>query len=148
MNGIDCVKMLYLYKSPGIRPEQLFDLGVLREDLTAPRGVRLVRVRPEEVRRHYPVFSVLFLHFHNHCFLRWIRSLALFAPMAPLKLGRGRGRGRGESASGSMVTCLWIQSVFVLDLCQIKYAVGCTWSTVSENKIPDNNIFLVEKKSG
>ena len=106
-NGIECVQMLYLYKSPGIRSEQLFDLGVLGEDLTAPRGVRLVRVGPKEIGGHYPVFSILFLHFHNHCFLRGVRSF----PGAVEAWKR-----KSASESQALVMCLWIQSVFVLDL--------------------------------
>lgn len=48
----------YLEKRPWIWTKELFDLGVLREDLTPPRSVRFVRVRPEEVCRHYPFLSV------------------------------------------------------------------------------------------
>lgn len=56
----------HLEEGPRIRAEELLDLRVLSQDLPAARRVWLVRVRPEEVRRHHPFLR---LHPRAHCSL-------------------------------------------------------------------------------
>lgn len=77
--------IVYLEKSQGIGAEELFDLRVLREDLTAAGSMRFVRVRPEEVRRH-DSFSLIFpTHFSLSlsplCF-----EILLYSPLFPRNL--------------------------------------------------------------
>lgn len=51
----------YLKESKGVRAEELFDLRVLREDLSSARGMRLICVWPEKICTHYTLFfSTLF----------------------------------------------------------------------------------------
>lgn len=56
----------YLEESPGVRTEELLYLRVLREDLTAPRSVRLICIRPKKVSSHHSLLFCLSLSPSSH----------------------------------------------------------------------------------
>ncbi|PON36783.1 hypothetical protein PanWU01x14_325440 [Parasponia andersonii] len=74
-----CVSKKNLEESHGIRAKEVFDLRVLRENLTAPGSVGFVCIGPEEVRRHYSLFFVLPLFPYPH----FSPSLSLFLSPFP-----------------------------------------------------------------
>ena len=86
----------HLEEGPRIRAEELLDLRVLGQDLPAARRVRLVRVRPEEVRRHHPFVR---LHPRAHCSL----------PLAP-RMGGGPRTQRQWHGVAPEPECGWVDS--------------------------------------
>lgn len=69
----------YLKESKGVRAEELFDLRVLREDLSSARGMRLICVWPEKICTHYTLFFSTLFPAVPH-FSPLSLSLSLFRP--------------------------------------------------------------------